>query len=228
MDYIYTAFHQASIDGTPVLNPLWYKYPQDPTTFPIDLQFLFGSSILVSPITEENATSVSAYLPNDIFYDFNSLAPLRGKGSYVEFTEVNLTSIPIHIRGGAVLPLRAQGAMTTAALRQQDFELVIAPGLNGEASGSLYLDDGVSITPATKTELDMAYQNGTLIVSGTFAYDSNVTVSRVLLLNVQDAPHSAQLNGQPISSTPLYDTATGVLSVSLNLPLNQNFTLRML
>jgi alpha-glucosidase len=62
LDYLYTAFHKASVDGSPVVNLLWFKYPTDPATFGIDLQFLFGDSILVSPVTEENITTVRTSL----------------------------------------------------------------------------------------------------------------------------------------------------------------------
>jgi alpha-glucosidase len=47
MDYIYTALHQAYLDGSPVLNPLFFKYPSDVKTFAIDLQFFYGDSVLV-------------------------------------------------------------------------------------------------------------------------------------------------------------------------------------
>lgn len=47
MDYIYTALHQAHLDGSPVLNPLYFKYPLDVKTFAIDLQFFYGDSVLV-------------------------------------------------------------------------------------------------------------------------------------------------------------------------------------
>ena len=50
LDYLYTALHAAKTDGTPVLRPLWYAFPHDPATFAIDTQFLFGPSVLVSPV----------------------------------------------------------------------------------------------------------------------------------------------------------------------------------
>jgi alpha-glucosidase len=64
LDYFYTAFNQASIDGSPVLSLLWFNYSQDTSTYDTDLQF-FGDSMLVSPgpVTDENATSVSISLP---------------------------------------------------------------------------------------------------------------------------------------------------------------------
>ncbi|CCM04538.1 uncharacterized protein FIBRA_06719 [Fibroporia radiculosa] len=223
LDYIYTALHQASIDGTPILNALWYKYPQDTNTFAIDLQFLFGPSILVSPVTVENATSVDIYLPDDIFYDFATFAPVRGAGAYVELADVNLTSIPVYIRGGAVLPLRANGTMTTTALRQQNFEFVVAPGLDDTATGALYVDDGVSLVQPATTEVQMAYVNGTLTVSGTFGYPTGVNVSSVVLLNAVQAPQIVKVNGQAVGSAS-YDESSSVVTVPLGFPFTQGFT----
>ena len=47
IDYIYTAIHQAHLDGSPVLNPIFFKYPSDVKTFEIDSQFFYGDSVLV-------------------------------------------------------------------------------------------------------------------------------------------------------------------------------------
>ncbi|EMD34263.1 glycoside hydrolase family 31 protein [Gelatoporia subvermispora B] len=228
MDYIYTAFHKASVDGTPVLNPLWYIYPRDPNTFPIDLQFFFGPSILVSPVTEENATSVSVYLPRDTFYDFSTLTPIQGDGRNIMLDNVNLTSIPVYIRSGAVLPLRTAGAMTTTQLRKTDFEVIVAPNNTGEASGSLYMDDGVSITQNATTEVTMTFSGNTLNVRGSFDYPTGVKVSRVRFLDVSKAPREVFLNGQMIGKSAIqHDTDSKVLDVALDIPFSENFTVHV-
>ncbi|KAI9433845.1 glycoside hydrolase family 31 protein [Lactarius indigo] len=194
LDYFYTAFHQASVDGSPVLNPLWFKYPKDTSTYGIDLQFFFGDSILVSPVTDENATSVSIYLPKDRFYDFATLAPVDGKGEHVTLSNINFTEIPLHIRGGA--------------LRAQDFQFVVAPGRDGTAAGGLYVDDGVSIKQHKTTSAKMAYGKGKLSVSGSFDVDARV--ASVLFLGVEKAPKTVSGPGysQPQFS---YDAKRKVL-----------------
>lgn len=216
LDYIYTAFHRAHIDGTPVLNPLFFKYPKDVNTFGIDLQFLFGDSILVSPVTEENATSVEIYLPNDIFYDFETFQPIQGHGANITLQNVNLTSIPVHIRGGSILPLRVEGAMTTRELRTKDFEFVIAPGLDGTASGSLYMDDGVSITPQNSTEVTMEYTGKKFTVNGSFTHDTGVSISSISVLGVTNPPSSLEINGSGVTAeASQYDADNKVFKISV-------------
>ena len=183
LDYIYTALYQQSVDGTPLLNPMFFLYPKDSNTFALDLQYFYGSSILVAPVVDEGSTSVSIYFPDDQFYDFFTYEPLRGTGSYQTISDVSLIQIPVYIKGGSILPLRSDVANTTTALRELNFNLIVAPGVDGKASGSLYLDDGVSIDQPATSMIQFAYDGSTLSMSGTFGYDAgNVSIAEVVLL----------------------------------------------
>ena len=162
---------------------MFFLYPADANTFSLDLQYFYGPSILVAPVTDEGATSVSVYFPDDQFYDFFTYEPLRGTGASVTIN-ANLTQIPVYIKGGAILPLRSDGANTTTALRELNFNLVVAPGLDGKASGSLYLDDGVSVTQDATSVITFAYDGTTLSMDGTFGYDTgDVEIADVILLS---------------------------------------------
>ncbi|PPQ68234.1 hypothetical protein CVT24_005042 [Panaeolus cyanescens] len=226
LDYIYTAFHQASLDGTPVLHPLWFKYPKDSNTYTLDTQFFYGDSILVSPVTGDDATSVDVYFPKDTFYDFHTFAPLKGHGAAVNFPSVNFTEIPLHIRGGVVLPLREKSAMTTLELRKTDFEFVVAPDANGEARGQLYLDDGDSIVQKRTTEVKMVYKNNSLIVGGKFGYDAGVKVARVKILGVEKKPRGILVDARLVKEGDrwTWDEATKILEVEVGNGLNKGFT----
>jgi alpha-glucosidase len=196
LDYFYTAFHLQSTTGTPSLNPLWFHYPDDEQTFSIEHQFFFGPDVLVSPVLEENSTSVSIYLPDDVFYDFWTFERVVGTGSWVNITDVGFDSIPLHIRGGSILPLRAESANTTTELRKKDFVLWIAPNGTNQASGSLYLDDGDSLVQNATSSIAFTYDNGRFEMGRTFGYESGVVIKNITVLGTgQSAQGPIALNG---------------------------------
>ncbi|KAG9036520.1 hypothetical protein FRB95_008575 [Tulasnella sp. JGI-2019a] len=221
LDYIYTHFHRQSVDGTPLIGPMWFHYPQDAATFPIDLQFFYGDYILVSPVTQGNSTSVDIYLPKDTFYDLTTYAPVQGKGATVSLTNVDFTDIPLHIRGGGVLPMRVEGAMTIKALRTKDFQLVVAPDATGAATGLLYIDDGLSVTQMTETSVSFTFAHGVLTAKGTFAFNvGSVQVAKVLFLGVSTAPKSVSVTGGK-SLGFIYQPTTKVVTVNVEIPLTK-------
>ncbi|KAL2871834.1 putative alpha-glucosidase [Aspergillus lucknowensis] len=182
LDYIYTAFHKQSQTGEPFLQPFFYLYPEDENTFSNHLQFFYGDALLISPVTEEGSTSVEAYFPNDIFYDWYTGAALHGQGETVTLTDIDITHIPIHIRGGSIIPVRSSGAKTTTELRNKSFQLIIAPGQDGTASGSLYLDDGDSVEQILTAEIEFEYRHGILSVKGSLGRNIPVDLESVTLL----------------------------------------------
>lgn len=88
----WVAFYHQNQTGEPVVNPMFFAYPDDVNTFSLGYQYFYGNSILVAPVTEENSTATDIYLPNDIFYDFYTLAPVRGNGSWVHLPDVPYTT----------------------------------------------------------------------------------------------------------------------------------------
>ncbi|KAL5348842.1 hypothetical protein ACLOAV_006265 [Pseudogymnoascus australis] len=189
LDYIYTAMHTQSKSGTPILNPLFFIYPSDSNTFAVDLQFFYGDAILVSPVTQENSTSVEIYLPDDLFYDFYTYAPIKGSGAKHTLTDIGFTEIPLHIKSGSIIPMRNSSAYTTTEVRQKPFDILVAPNTKGKASGSLYLDDGESIEQEQTSEIKMEYKKQILSISGKFGYQGECSsISGVTILGVESAP----------------------------------------
>lgn len=182
LDYFYTAFHRQTTTGLPALNPLFYHYPEDSNTFGIEYQFFFGDDILVSPVLEENSTSVSIYLPNETFYDYWTLERIQGNGSYIDLSDIGFDTIPLHIRGGSILPLRAESANTTTELRKQDFVLWIAPNGTNQAHGTLYLDDGDSLEQNSTSNIVFAYDNGAFSMTGNFGHQTDVVIQNITVL----------------------------------------------
>lgn len=42
LPYIYTLFYEASINGTPIMRPLWLHFPKDTKTFDLEEEYLLG------------------------------------------------------------------------------------------------------------------------------------------------------------------------------------------
>jgi alpha-glucosidase len=160
-------------------------------------------------------------LPKDIFYEFETLKPVQGKGTTISLTNVGFTSIPLHIKGGSIVPLRVSSAMTTTALREKDFELIIALDARGQATGSLYIDDGISIK-SKSTSISMSFSRGRLFVAGSFGYNAGVSVTRVRILGVPKKPNGVKVDGKAKQSS--HNADTQVLDVELGLALNKGFS----
>ena len=102
-------------------------------------EYMFGPSLLVSPVTQPDVSTWDTYLPkNDAgWYDFRT-------GKYYEGGQTVTTDarrIPVFVRGGSILPLCKDRQY---ALDQPDSPLEIQVYPGKDASFTLYQDDGVS------------------------------------------------------------------------------------
>ncbi|KAI9167892.1 glycoside hydrolase family [Paramyrothecium foliicola] len=184
LDYFYTALYRSSSTGSPSINPLFFLYPEDENTWGIDLQFLFGDSILVCPVTDDESQTVTFYLPDDIFYDFWTHEQVVGQAAPMTLTDISWSDIPVYIRGGTIIPERSEVANTTDTLREKDFTLIVAPGKDGKAQGSLYLDDGASIE-GSSSDIQFSWDGSTLGAKGAFGYTSNLSVATIVVLGAE-------------------------------------------
>lgn len=162
-------------------------YPNDSATHAIDVQFFYGPSLLVSPVTQQDSTSVTFYLPNDIFYDLFTLKQVNNSGSQITYTDLKTSDIPVHIKGGSIVPARVSSANTTTAVRDNDFELLIATDANGNAKGNLYLDDGINIDQAGVSEIKFSFSGSTIKSEGTYDFKTQVGVKSITVLGKSGA-----------------------------------------
>ena len=188
LDYVYTALHKASRTGRPVASPLWFAWPGDEQTYGIETQWLWGDALVVSPVVDDESQDVTFYLPRDVFYDFWTGIRVQGEGKEVHLTGLGWEEIPVHVRGGAIIPLRVASGMTTAEVRRHNFEVLVAPGVDGTARGSLYLDDGVSLEVGeNRSEIEFSWDGELFVMNGTFRFGADLVVEKVKILGEDGA-----------------------------------------
>ncbi|KAE9337820.1 hypothetical protein PR003_g11819, partial [Phytophthora rubi] len=211
LPYIYTLGYRAHTEGLPIARPLLMEFPTDTVTHNIDLQFMLGDALLVTPVVYKGATTVTGYFPRGIWYNIFDYSQIRTSGVYLT-TTVTIFDMPVHIRGGTIVAMH-QPALTTASARLIPFDLLVALPVNGIASGDLYLDDGETIRNPSATIVKFTASAGTFtstVLQNDYTSARLSLVSKVLVLGVTSSPSRVSLG-----SISKYDSATQRLEISL-------------
>jgi alpha-D-xyloside xylohydrolase len=121
MPYVYAQSKDSSERGLPMLRALFLEFPDDPGSWRVDDEYLFGSSILVAPLMEEGMKGRSVYLPPGTWIDYQS-----GKSYDGGWHQIEAGKLPVvmFVRDGTVLP-HIKLAQSTAQMDWSNLELVV-------------------------------------------------------------------------------------------------------
>lgn len=206
--YLYSLFYQAHTHGAPIQRPTLFDFPQDDRTWEQDYSFMFGPSILVSPVTESGVTRWSTYLPEGTkwthYWDGRSY-----DGGQDVTVSAPLEQIPLFLKSGSIIPLMA--------VHQYDNEpgtspnltwLMTEPGTNATTIFPFYEDDGISFAYqkgefATRTVSSHLSETGQWSIVFSKRTGTWQPLPRVFKLeaywNYGRAPKSVKVNNQELS-----------------------------
>ena len=111
LPYLYTMNVTTHEEGLPLIQPLYYHYPNEEEAYEAKNQYFYGSELMVAPITEAldpvyHSASVSVWFPDGVWYDFFHDWKYEGKGKLTVFRASQ--DIPVFARAGAIIPMDAQ------------------------------------------------------------------------------------------------------------------------
>jgi alpha-glucosidase (family GH31 glycosyl hydrolase) len=124
----------------PPMRALWVHYPRDPEAVKLGDQYLWGRDLLIAPVVEKGAASRRLYLPAGEWFDWWTGEKLSGS-RWIQ-RPVDLATMPIYVRAGAIIPLDPVRQYTAQTVSEPT-TLTIYPGANG--SFTLYDDDGSTL-----------------------------------------------------------------------------------
>ena len=162
LPYFYSLFWQAADKGDPILRPLVYHYPNDVKTYELYDQVLIGSDLMAAPVYRPGVENRMVYLPEGIWYDWWSRKSYQGS-QYI-LVDAPLETMPLFIRGGAIIPLISV-MQYAEELPINEMRLLVAPG---KGKFTLYEDDGDTF----------AYRDG---ASCTTQYQVDLEESKVIV-----------------------------------------------
>jgi alpha-glucosidase/alpha-D-xyloside xylohydrolase len=140
MPYTYTLAWEARNTGMPAMRALWLHYPKDEVASKTANEFLWGRDLLIAPVFVKGATSREVYLPKGDWYDWWNNS--RTTGGKTISRDVDLTTMPIYVRAGAIIPFDPVRQYTGEIVKEPT-TLKVYTGTDG--SYTLYEDDGKSL-----------------------------------------------------------------------------------
>ncbi|KAJ0307792.1 hypothetical protein COL5a_008255 [Colletotrichum fioriniae] len=142
MPYIYAQAQTAVERGLPLsLRAMCIEFPEDPTSWYLDRQFMVGDSLLAAPIFEESG-EVEFYLPKGKWTSFFSGEHREGPGWFKETH--GFGTLPLYVRENTVLVLGAETAVGAVYDYVRDNEVRLYQVKEG-ATATLVGSDGKEI-----------------------------------------------------------------------------------
>ena len=134
MPYIYAQAKDCTERGLPMVRALFIEFPDDPGSWLIDNEYLFGSSMLVAPLFE-NVTKRDVYLPQGNWIDYQTGKIYSGGWHNIEAGKIPIVAL---VREGSVIPHIAL-AQSTSQMDWSKIDLVVYSTGSGKVSGLVCL-----------------------------------------------------------------------------------------
>lgn len=135
MPYVYAQSKYCTEKGLPMLRALFVEYPDDPGSWLVDNEYLFGSDILVAPLFEENENDRDVYLPPGQWIDYQSKKVYSGGWNRIQAGAIPVIML---VRDGAVIP-HIGLAQSTDGMEWSKLELVVFSANGTAATGKICL-----------------------------------------------------------------------------------------
>lgn len=144
---------------------------------------MWGRDMLIAPVFQKGISSREVYLPQGDWYDW--WTNKKEKGGKTVYRDVDLATMPIYVRAGAIIPFDPIRQYTAEEVTEPA-TLKIYSGADGKYT--LYEDDGVS--------LDYLDEGGNL----TYMSWDDTQGKRIIILALSSCNHCPRL---PLAFSPL-------------------------
>lgn len=208
--YIYTYARQAFDNGLPLMRALMIEYPDDPETFNLNSQFLFGKELLVAPVMEQGAISKKIYLPEGVWIDFNHAQNSFHGKQWIDYP-VTLETTPVFVKQGSVIPTMPV-TQYIGEKKNAPVWFEIFPAVAGQsATFTLYEDDGETnnykkdICNRTDVKCKSAKEAWNISMLFNREGGSNTDTNRNIgiKIHLDQAPHAISINSSKLKSVSL-------------------------
>ena len=170
MPYVYAQARDASARGLPMVRALFVEYPDDPGSWLVEDEYLFGSDMLVAPLLETGMTGRAVYLPPGRWIDYQTAKVYAGGWQQIA---AGALPVVVLVRDGAVIP-HVKLAQSTAQMDWDALELVVFADTATAARGLVCRPSDTVLRPGTLARKGASFALASDPLAGKVAW----TVSR--------------------------------------------------
>jgi alpha-glucosidase (family GH31 glycosyl hydrolase) len=220
--YLYTMNYRAYKNDEPLVQPMYYSYPEEAYAYQVKNQYLFGTEMIVAPVTSPqiaglNLGKVKVWLPCGMYYDFFTNTRYSG-GRYVLMYR-SMESIPVLIKAGGILPFTDSITPSAAQKNPDTLRFMVYAGADGNFS--LYEDDNSTEDyqngRCVTTSVTVDWSNAVITISGAEGSIGLIPWQRsytVQIIGIQDSPVHVTSGSKKVKALVEYEK--GVQTIQMN------------
>ena len=143
--YLYTMNYRNHKDLEPLMQPMYYSYPKCENAYKFKNQYMFGSELMICPITQPNDSVIdmgkaTGWLPKGDWFDFFSGLHYQSlSGRVMEFYR-KTEDYPVFAKAGAILPMNVHKRGENCLCSSDKIDVFVFPAASN--SFTLYEDEG--------------------------------------------------------------------------------------
>lgn len=147
MPYLYTMNYRSYKESIPIVEPIYYEYPEAEEAYEEKNQYFFGDQLIVAAVTTPriprlNVAKTTVWLPEGIWYDIYTGTRYNGGRKLAMYR--TLESIPVLAKAGGILVTTEEICASDAVKNPDSMNIDVFPGASG--SFLLYEDDNETNT----------------------------------------------------------------------------------
>ena len=237
--YLYTMTYKNHKDGEPLMEPMYYEYPKCENAYKYKNQYMFGSELMVCPVTQPNDSIVdlgkaTGWLPKGNWFDLFSGTRYQSlKGRVMDFYR-KTEDYPVFAKAGAIVPMNTHKAQDNTLGSKEEMDIYVFPAASN--SFTLYEDEGEynkykdGAFSTTEMTLDFG-EKAVFTINAALGDTSLIPESRKWNIYLRgfnkDIKVKCLVNGKEVEAEALYDAKTLTTALTVTAKTSETVTVEI-
>ena len=219
--YLYTMNRLASRENQPLIQPMYYKEPEQEECYQVPNEYYFGTELIVSPITTQvdpvsRTAKAATWLPEGLWADMFS--GMVYQGGRVMDLHRSVEDIPVLMKAGAIIPMKNMEYFDNSVENPKEMEVRIFPAADG--SFTLWEDTGDSVRDLdanwASTQMDLCEKIFTIkAAQGNLDVIPKKRSWKLVFYGVKEDKLSVSVGGAMLQAASVYDEESGCMILQI-------------